>query len=97
MSMGSISVRPEQVIALAGQIRNGSSGIRTRLDELESKVGALRASWDGEAQVAYDQAQAQWNQSINRLNELLQQIAGKTEEIAQGYVSTDKSAAGRFA
>jgi 6 kDa early secretory antigenic target len=97
MSMGSISVRPEQVIALAGQIRNGSAGIRSRLDELESKVGALRASWDGEAQVAYDTAQAQWTQSLNRLNELLQQIAGKTEEIAQGYVSTDKSAAGRFA
>jgi 6 kDa early secretory antigenic target len=94
--MQSISVRPEQVIALAGQIRGGASGIRTRLEELESQVGALRASWDGEAQVAYDQAQAQWNQSINRLNELLQQIAGKTEEIAQGYVSTDKSAAGRF-
>ncbi len=94
--MQSISVRPEQVIALAGQIRNGAAGIRTRLDELESQVGALRSSWDGEAQVAYDQAQAQWTQSLTRLNELLQQISGKTEEIAQGYVSTDKSAAGRF-
>lgn len=94
--MTSISVRPEQVITLAGQIRNGATNIRTRLDELESEVGALRAKWDGEAQVAYDQAQAQWNQSITRLNELLQQIAGKTEEIAQGYTQTDKSAAGRF-
>ena len=94
--MQSMSVRPEQVIALSGQIRTGAAGIRTRLEELEAKVGALRASWDGEAQVAYDQAQAQWTQSLSRLNELLQQIAGKTEEIAQGYVSTDKSAAGRF-
>jgi len=94
--MQSISVRPEQVIALSGQIRNGASGIRTRLEELESEVGSLRAKWDGEAQVAYDTAQAQWNQSINRLNELLQQIAAKTEEIAQGYTQTDKSAAGRF-
>ncbi|MFG6402276.1 MULTISPECIES: WXG100 family type VII secretion target [unclassified Microbacterium] len=94
--MQSMSVRPEQVIALAGQIRTGSAGIRTRLEELESQVGKLRASWDGEAQTAYDQAQAQWTQSLGRLNELLQQIAGKTEEIAQGYVSTDKSAAGRF-
>lgn len=95
--MSSISVRPEQVIALAGQIRNGASGIRSRLDELESEVGSLRAKWDGEAQQSYDLAQAQWNQSLTRLNDLLQQIAGKTEEIAQGYVSTDKSAAGRFA
>jgi len=94
--MQSMSVRPEQVIVLAGQIRQGAAGIRSRLDELESQVGALRASWDGDAQVAYDQAQAQWTQSLTRLNELLQQISGKTEEIAQGYVSTDKSAAGRF-
>jgi WXG100 family type VII secretion target len=91
-----MSVRPEQVIALAGQIRTGAAGIRTRLEELEAEVGTLRSSWDGEAQAAYDQAQAKWTQSLARLNELLQQIAGKTEEIAQGYVSTDKSAAGRF-
>jgi len=94
--MQSMSVRPEQVIALSGQIRNGASGIRTRLDELESQVNALRSSWDGDAQTAYDQAQAEWTQSITRLNELLKQIAGKTDEIAQGYTSTDKSAAGRF-
>jgi WXG100 family type VII secretion target len=91
-----MSVRPEQVIALSGQIRTGAAGIRTRLEELEAEVGSLRASWDGEAQAAYDQAQAKWTQSLGRLNDLLQQIAGKTEEIAQGYVSTDKSAAGRF-
>jgi WXG100 family type VII secretion target len=92
-----MSVRPEQVIALAGEIRTGAGGIRTRLEELEAEVGKLRASWDGEAQTAYDQAQAKWTQSLTTLNTLLEQIAGKTEEIAQGYVSTDKSAAGRFA
>lgn len=94
--MQSISVRPEQVIALAAQIRGGSTNIRARLDELESEVGSLRAAWDGEAQTAYDQAQAQWTQSLTRLNELLQQISAKTEEIAQNYTATDKSAAGRF-
>ncbi len=95
--MQSMSVRPEQVIALSQQIRGGANGIKSQLDTLESEVGKLRASWNGEAQNAYDDAQRKWNQSLIALNTLLEQIAAKTEEISQGYVSTDRSAAGRFA
>lgn len=95
--MQSMSVRPEQVIALSAQIRSGANGIKSQLEQLESEVGKLRASWNGEAQTAYDEAQRKWNQSLVALNTLLEQISSKTEEMAQGYVSTDKSAAGRFA
>jgi|EndMetStandDraft_3_1072993.scaffolds.fasta_scaffold25053_3 WXG100 family type VII secretion target len=95
--MQSMSVRPEQVIALAQQIRGGANGIKSQLEQLESEVGKLRSSWNGEAQNAYDDAQRKWNQSLVALNTLLEQISSKTEEISQGYVSTDKSAAGRFA
>jgi early secretory antigenic target protein ESAT-6 len=95
--MQSMSVRPEQVIALAQQIRGGANGIKSQLEQLESEVGKLRSSWSGEAQNAYDDAQRKWNQSLVALNTLLEQISSKTEEISQGYVSTDKSAAGRFA
>lgn len=95
--MQSMSVRPEQVIALAGQIRNGANGIKSELDQLESAVGKLRASWSGEAQTSYDEAQRKWTQSLQNLNTLLEQISSKTEQISQGYTSTDKSAAGRFA
>ncbi|WP_224786030.1 WXG100 family type VII secretion target [Microbacterium caowuchunii] len=94
--MQSMSVRPEQVIALAQQIRGGANGIKSQLETLESEVGKLRASWNGEAQHAYDDAQRKWNQSLIALNTLLEQISSKTEQISQGYVSTDKSAAGRF-
>ncbi|OAN43220.1 WXG100 family type VII secretion target [Microbacterium sp. H83] len=94
--MQSMSVRPEQVNALAAQIRSGSQGIRSELDRLESEVAKLRAAWDGSAQQAYDQAQAKWNRSLSEMQQLLTQIAGKTEEISGQYVQTDKSAAGRF-
>ncbi|MFE1646755.1 WXG100 family type VII secretion target [Microbacterium sp. P01] len=94
--MQSMSVRPEQVIALAGQIKTGASGIKSQLDTLESEVGKLRASWDGSAQAAYDEAQRKWTQSLNALNALLEQISTKTQDMSQGYVSQDKSSAGRF-
>ena len=93
--MQSMSVRPEQVNALAAQIRSGSQGIRSELDRLESEVGKLRAAWDGAAQQAYDQAQAKWNRSLSEMQQLLTQIAGKTEEISGQYVLPDTSAGGR--
>lgn len=95
--MKSMSVKPEQVTTLSGQIRNGATGIRTQLDDLDKEVSILRASWDGEAQVSYDQAQREWNKSLVALQELLSQIASKTEEIAQGYTQGDQSSSKRFA
>jgi 6 kDa early secretory antigenic target len=95
--MQSMSVTPAQVTALSQQIRGGAQGIKSQLDTLESEVSKLRASWDGGAQQAYDEAQRKWTQSVTSMQQLLEQIAGKTDEIAQTYVSSDKSSAGRFA
>ncbi|WP_417563459.1 WXG100 family type VII secretion target [Microbacterium sp.] len=92
-----MSVKPEQVTALSGQIRTGANGIKSQLDTLESEVGKLRASWDGAAQAAYDQAQREWTKSLTALQALLEQISVKTDQISQGYVSQDNSSAGRFA
>ena len=94
--MQSMSVRPEQVTALSGSIRTGANGIRSELEELESKVGKLRAAWSGEAQASYDEAQRRWNKSLAELQQLLAQIATKTEEISNSYVNTDGQAAKRF-
>ncbi|GMA36207.1 WXG100 family type VII secretion target [Demequina litorisediminis] len=65
----------------------------TRLDK---KVATLKASWNGQAQASYDEAERQWNKSISDLQQLLAQIANKTDEISNSYVSTDNQAAKRF-
>lgn len=94
--MQSMSVRPEQVTALSNEIRTGANGIRSELDRLESEVGKLRSAWSGEAQNAYDQAQAKWSKSLTELQQLLEQIASKTDQMSQEYVSRDNSSARRF-
>ncbi|WP_441881243.1 WXG100 family type VII secretion target [Microbacterium sp.] len=94
--MQSMSVRPEQVSLLAGQIRTGSRNINTQLENLDTAVGKLRASWDGEAKEAYQQAQAGWTASLSEMRELLAQIADKTEAIAAQYLSTDQASKRRF-
>ena len=96
MSLGSFSVTPEQVIALSGNIRSGAQGIRSELDELDSKVATLRGSWSGQAQESYTIAQRQWTQSLTELQQLLDRIATSTNEIAQNYTAADRQSAGRF-
>ncbi|RLP82434.1 WXG100 family type VII secretion target [Mycetocola lacteus] len=92
-----MSVQTAQVGALSQQIRGGAQGIKSELDRLESEVGRLRASWSGEAQNAYDDAQRRWNASLTEMQQLLERISSSTDQIAQTYTQTDKSAAGRFA
>lgn len=94
--MESMSVRPLLVSALAQQIRTGAGGIRTQLETLDTAVGKLRASWTGEAQTAYDQAQREWTAKLTELQQLLEQIATKTETMSQEYSAGDKKSAGRF-
>lgn len=97
MSMQSMSVDPAQVAALAAQIRSGATGIKHELETLESEVGKLRSSWSGESQAAYDQAQQKWTKSLAEMQQLLEQIATRTDEMGSQYTQKDKSAAGRFA
>ena len=91
------SITPAQVVALAEQISNGAKGIQQKLDDLDAKVNTLRASWDGAAQEAYDQAQLKWTKQLNDLNTLLAKIATTTVQLSNGYVDRDKASAGRFA
>ena len=95
--MQSMSVNPAQVTALAGQIRTGSQNIKSTLENLESEVNKLKGAWSGEALEAYNDAPRKWTTSVTEMQQLLSQIAGKTEEISQQYTQTDSSAAGRFA
>ncbi len=95
--MGAMSVRPEQVNGLAAQIRTGANGIREDLNTLESTIAPVRESWCGAAQAAYDEAQRKWNKELAELQQLLENIASKTEQISSGYTDTDSQAAKRFA
>lgn len=94
--MESLKVDPARLSQLAESIKSNSDKIGQELEQLGSAVSKLRGQWSGEAQVSYDQAQRNWNQQIGEMNALLAQISGKTNEIAQGYVSTDAAAAKRF-
>lgn len=94
---GTTKVTPAEVHALSSFVGGKSREIESALGELDSKVSQLKASWDGDAKVAYEQAQREWNKQINEMNALLGRVSGKLVEVADGYSATDRRGAGRFA
>lgn len=94
--MASMSVRPEQLYAMAESVATTSKGIERDLEELNAKVARLRASWDGSAKEAYEQAQARWTQQLQALQGHLAKISQAANQISTSYVDTDRKAASLF-
>lgn len=95
--MQSMSVKPAQLSGLASSLLSNSRGIGGALDHLDKEVGTLRAAWDGDAQRAYDIAQAKWTVSLNEMNTLLARVANSADQMAAQYAAQDRRSAGRFA
>ncbi|TPW77842.1 WXG100 family type VII secretion target [Schumannella soli] len=93
---GSFSVTPETLREVAASLGQESRHLAGVLGDLEQRVRALEANWDGAARQAYTEAQRSWSVSINDMTSILGQIGRSTEAIAAGYVSSDKSSAKRF-
>jgi WXG100 family type VII secretion target len=66
------------------------------LNNLESKLNGIRERWDGHAQAAYSEAQAQWDKLAQELNDLLRIASQRVAASGQNYLQTDQSAANRF-
>ncbi|GAB3400560.1 hypothetical protein GCM10027515_08500 [Schumannella luteola] len=93
---GSFSVTPETLREVAASLGQESRHLAGVLGDLEQRVRALESNWDGAARQAYSEAQRSWSVSINDMTSILGQVGSATEEIAAGYVSSDKASAKRF-
>lgn len=94
--MSDLRVSPEALHGAAGRLRAESARIEAALRGLEAEAGRLRADWDGAAQVAYDTAHRQWSATFEGMKENLRRISTATDDIAEGYVTTDRRSAKAF-
>lgn len=94
--MVAFKATPAQLFSLADRLGSESKQIGSTLNELDQKVAALRAQWDGDAQRAYDDAQRSWNASADHINKILDEMSKRSRLIGERYAATDKNAAGRF-
>jgi early secretory antigenic target protein ESAT-6 len=87
---GSTEVNFGGLDATSSTIGAKAKTIRARLDQLDSDLAPMRASWDGFARDAYHAAQSRWNAAAEDLNLILQAVGISVNDANTGYQDTEK-------
>lgn len=87
--MSDLSVKPDQVDALAASVNDGASGIETQLTTLQGAQRVLLGAWTGEAAEAYRHSQDGWLQQMQTLARVAHAAADAAERAAAGYREAD--------
>jgi len=81
----------------AGQdIQKALTELQSQLTQLEQDAAPLVATWQGEANEAYQQRQARWRQASGDLSEILRNIKLAVDDSAADYLDTERKATNRF-
>lgn len=90
--MGEISVKFESLAAGEQGIRNNYSKLVSTLDQLESDLAPMIASWDGAAQESYLQCKKQWDEAAQALSLVLDNIGKAVGQANQNYQAAENAA-----
>ena len=91
-----IKVSFSAIQQLATDVQNESNKIQSSLDTLDGEVKKLYGSWDGQAQQAYQNSKAKWDQKMADMHSILQELHGKVGEAGIQYQNTEARNASRF-
>ncbi|WKD59806.1 WXG100 family type VII secretion target [Corynebacterium caspium] len=79
--MSTIRYQFSAISAAATDINGTSGRINHLLEDLKGLLNPMVSTWEGDAAVAYNAAQAKWDRSAAELNEILGAIS---RTVAQG-------------
>jgi len=77
----------------SAEIRQDAQYMQTVLDDLDTKIRALAANWEGDAQQAYLVAKQKWSQGMEGIRQTLADIATLISETNQSFTNIDKKGA----
>jgi WXG100 family type VII secretion target len=93
---GSISVTPEQLQEISGQMSSGAANVEEILSRLAGTVAPLQSEWVGAAQAQFEALWDQWQTDAAGLHSALMGIAQLTQNAATSYDTTEQSIATSF-
>ncbi|MFI5494326.1 WXG100 family type VII secretion target [Actinoplanes sp. NPDC051859] len=96
MNDGTLRVNFNGLSTAAADIQAAVKRLDAELARLDDEGRRLMGTWDGAAQQAYVQRQADWTKAADSLKAILRQIGGAVEESNAQYLATERSAAQRF-
>ncbi|WP_030483918.1 WXG100 family type VII secretion target [Nocardioides aequoreus] len=97
MNTGNLKVQFGSLEAASADIAGSANKLEARIDQLESELAPMRASWEGEAQAAYIACKAKWDQGMRDIKLLLGEIGTAVATSNADYQATEKANAGRWA
>lgn len=90
--MGEISIKFESLAAGEQGIRNNYAKLTATLDELESGLQPMLATWSGQAQESYLQCKKQWDEAAAALSQVLNNIGQAVGQANQNYQAAENAA-----
>lgn len=93
MTAGQITYNHGPIEALVGQVTQASANLRTSLDDLRAYLAPLVAEWEGDAAVAYQAHQQDWDQAAAALQAMLAEISRAASRGNQSMADADRRAA----
>lgn len=91
-----IRVNFGQLSQAANDLQQTSKQIENELNELEQFLKPLVATWEGEAQQAYQAAQDEWDKAAKNMQEICAKMGMAVNTANEAYQSGEKKNAARF-
>ncbi|WP_010204928.1 WXG100 family type VII secretion target [Salinibacterium sp. PAMC 21357] len=79
----------DKIGELGGSIELAARGIESDLMRLELELTKLAGTWSGEAQLAFEKAQADWMTSMRELERLIAAASAVCDFAVEKYESTE--------
>ena len=93
---GAISVTPDQLQQIGGQLIKGAAEVESILASLASHVAPLQGDWVGEAQQQFEALWVEWQNSARGIHDALTGIATLTQRAATAYEANERGIAASF-
>jgi WXG100 family type VII secretion target len=78
------------------QLQAQTQQLEQIVEDVQSRVSASFASWDGQAQLAYQAAQTQWNSAMTDMASRLALKASSGSQAMENYSVADRASAQGF-
>lgn len=86
---GQFTTSASDMKLFSAHIAEVNSQIQQELGRLENLINTIAAGWKGDAAIAYQTLQSQWNEDAGKLNRVLNEIKEAIDGTSSQYTATE--------
>lgn len=79
-----------------GALSTAHRGLVSTLETLKGQLSTNLSEWDGAARAAYSEVQAEWDQSANKMGEIIGKMTSVLGQISEGYDTNERGVQSRW-